>query len=53
MAREALPAVAASPPGVDVLASVEEVCGEVRRAFLQSELRSYQVMRRTLADVAR
>jgi DNA repair protein RecO (recombination protein O) len=51
VAREPLATVAASPPPTAVLARVEEVCGEVRRAFLQAELRSYQVMRRTLADV--
>jgi DNA repair protein RecO (recombination protein O) len=38
--------------GVDpaTLAGVEEVCGRIRRAFLQHELRSYQVMQQTLGE---
>jgi len=47
--REALPAVAGSPPGLGVLRQVEAVCMQVRRAFLQRELRSYDVIQTTLA----
>jgi hypothetical protein len=47
--REPLTAVAASAPPPAVLARVEQVCGEVRRGFLQHELKSYDVMQRTLA----
>jgi DNA repair protein RecO (recombination protein O) len=50
-AREPLPAVAAEPPPQDVVDRVERLCAEVRRGFLQSELKSYEVMRRTLADL--
>jgi recombinational DNA repair protein (RecF pathway) len=49
--REALPAIAASSPSASVLARVEQVCGEVRRGFLQHELKSYDVMQRTLSSV--
>jgi DNA repair protein RecO (recombination protein O) len=47
--REALAALAAAAPSTAVLARVEQVCGEVRRGFLQHELKSYEVMQRTLA----
>ena len=52
VSREPLPAVAATPPPPEVLARLEQVCGEVRRGFLQHELKSYQVMQRTLAGAA-
>ena len=52
VSREPLPAVAAAPPPPEVLARLEQVCGEVRRGFLQHELKSYQVMQRTLAGAA-
>jgi DNA repair protein RecO (recombination protein O) len=48
IAREPLPAFAADPPPAEVLARLEQVCGEVRRGFLQHELKSYQVMQRAL-----
>jgi recombinational DNA repair protein (RecF pathway) len=48
-AASALPALAAEPPPPAVLRRVEELTGRVRRAFLQQELKSYDVMRRTLA----
>jgi len=35
----------------DTLAEVEEVAGRIRRHFLQAEIRSYQVLRRTLAGL--
>ncbi len=47
--REALAALATSAPDETVLARVEQVCGEMRRGFLQHELKSYEVMQRTLA----
>jgi hypothetical protein len=47
--REALAALAADVPGAAILARVEQVCGEVRRGFLQHELKSYDVMQRTLS----
>jgi DNA repair protein RecO (recombination protein O) len=50
-ARDPLASVAAAPPPAAVIQRVEQLCGEVRRAFLQGELRSYQVMQRTLASV--
>jgi DNA repair protein RecO (recombination protein O) len=49
--RESLPAVAKRPPATAVLRQVEELCAQVRRHFLQRELRSYEVMQRTLAEV--
>ena len=47
--REALPAAAERPPGEAVLRQVEDLCAQVRRGFLQRELRSYDVIRKTLA----
>jgi hypothetical protein len=49
--REGLTRLAASPPQAATLREVEEVVGRVRRHFLQHELKSYGVMRRTLATV--
>lgn len=49
-----LPDLAKSPPPPKVLRRVEEVCGRVRRSFLQQELRSYRVLqetRRQLGDL--
>ncbi|HEV8632284.1 MAG TPA: DNA repair protein RecO [Thermoanaerobaculia bacterium] len=51
--REPLAILAATPPSPAVLARVEQVCGEVRRGFLQHELKSYLVMQRTLAAASR
>ncbi len=50
--REGLAALASSAPPAALLARVEQLCGEVRRGFLQHELKSYEVMQRTLAPVA-
>jgi len=47
--REPLASVAAAAPPPAMLALVEQLCGEVRRGFLQHELKSYDVMQRTLA----
>lgn len=47
-ARENLPTLAENPPSRAALRGVEEVCGRIRRHFLQGELRSYRVMRDTL-----
>lgn len=43
--RESLVKVAASPPSPKALASIEELSKQVRRRFLQQELRSYRVIR--------
>lgn len=47
--REALPGMAGRPPSPGVLRQVEAVCMQVRRAFLQHELRSYDIIQTTLA----
>lgn len=49
--RESLPAAAERAPVPAVLRQIEELCGQVRRHFLQHELRSYEVMNATLAQV--
>jgi DNA repair protein RecO (recombination protein O) len=49
--REALPAVSERLPEEAVLRQVEDLCAQVRRGFLQRELRSYDVIRKTLARV--
>lgn len=49
ISRENLPRMAERPPSGGVLAEVEEIAGRVRRHFLQHELKSYQVLGRTLA----
>jgi len=49
--RESLPAVAARAPSAALLRQIEELCAQVRRSFLQHELRSYDVIQRTLAQV--
>ena len=49
--REGLPAVAEHPPSPAVLRQIEELCAQVRRYFLQHELRSYDVIQRTLAKI--
>ena len=51
MGRESLARMAADPPSRLVLAEAEEAAGRIRRHFLQGEIRSYQVLRRTLADL--
>lgn len=51
--RESLTTMAERPPAPAILAEVEEVAGRIRRHFLQGEIRSYQVLRRTLAGLAR
>ena len=48
---ERLRDLAAEVPAPRVLREVEEIAGRVRRAFLQRELRSYEVMRRTLGSL--
>lgn len=40
-----------APPNEAVLRQTERLCRELRRAFLGRELRSYEVMRRTLLEV--
>ncbi len=45
--------LAEHPPTAETLRVVEELCRRVRRGFLQRELRSYEVIRRTQAEVER
>ncbi len=46
--REGLERLALKPPPTASLRRVEELCREVRRRFLHRELRSYDVLKRTL-----
>lgn len=48
--REDLASLGRRPPAPAVLARAERLSARVRRAFLQYELKSYKVMRRTLSD---
>ncbi len=48
---ESLTALARRPPTARALEGAEEICGRVRRAFLQQELKSYRVMQETLAGL--
>jgi DNA repair protein RecO len=49
--RESLARIAAQrPPETTTLRRVEEVAARVRRTFLQTELKSYRVLRRTLGE---
>lgn len=48
-ARQNLEQLSALPPSAATLSRIEELCGRIRRHFLQTELRSYKVMRDTLA----
>ncbi len=50
-AGENLPQMADRPPARTVLRRIESLCAHVRRQFLQSELKSYGVMKRTLASL--
>jgi len=50
--HEGLPKMAADPPSRRTLEEVEEVSGRIRRHFLQSEIRSYLVLKRTLDGLA-
>jgi DNA repair protein RecO (recombination protein O) len=50
--RESLPRVAEQPPGPALLAEVGEVTGRVRRHFLGHDLKSLDVLRRTLGAAA-
>lgn len=52
ISRSSLKTLAASPPSAATLGECEAICGRVRRAFLQHELKSYRVMRETLAGLA-
>jgi DNA repair protein RecO (recombination protein O) len=47
--RESLAAAGESPSEAAVLRQVEALCAQVRRHFLQRELRSYEVIQATLA----
>ncbi len=50
-ARENLDHMAERPPAVRDLERIEALCALIRRQFLQSELKSYRVMKRTLASL--
>ena len=49
--RMRLKDLARQPHPARLLSQIEEINGQVRRAFLQKELRSYTVLRRTLSEV--
>ncbi len=51
-ARENLAQMAERPPAPRDLDRIEALCKTIRRQFLQSELRSYRVMKQTLASVS-
>ena len=51
LGRTALREMSSAPPSTELLAECEEICGRVRRAFLQHELKSHRVMRETLAGL--
>lgn len=53
LGREALPALAEAPPAPGVLRRSEELATQLRRRFLDRELKSYTVMRRTLAEAGK
>lgn len=48
--REKLVRMAESPPDPATLRRTEEIATRVRRTFLQAELKSYRVLRRTLGE---
>jgi DNA repair protein RecO (recombination protein O) len=50
--RENLAQMSERPPAASTLAEVEEVAGRIRRHFLQGEIRSYQVLKRTLSRLS-
>ncbi len=50
--RESLTEMAARAPTAAVLDEVEAVTGRIRRHFLQAEIRSYEVLQRTLRGLA-
>ncbi len=52
-ARENLRTMAERPPAPRDLEKVEALCALVRRQFLQAELKSYRMMKRTLASLPR
>ncbi len=50
-ARENLEQMSKRPTAPAALAKIEMLCARVRRNFLQSELKSYRVMKETLASI--
>ncbi len=50
-ARENLARMADRPPPPRDLAEIETLCAQIRRQFLQAELKSYRVMKQTLASL--
>ncbi len=53
ISRSSLAKLSSRPPDPGVLRQMEEVSGRIRRTFLQQELKSYRVMRETLAGLPR
>lgn len=51
MGSESLPRMGESPVAPELLREVERIARSVRRNFLQHELRSYEVMKKTLSSV--
>lgn len=49
--RENHAKMAARPPSAQTLGRIEALCAHVRRQFLQKELKSYRVMKQTLASL--
>ncbi len=45
--------IASDPPDRGEIDEIETICGRIRRAFLQHELKSYRVMRETLCTPSR
>ena len=51
--RTGVQEMARNQPSPELLAECENICGRIRRAFLQHELKSHRVMRQTLAVLPR
>lgn len=51
ISTKSLRKVAGFPPSAQALRQMEEIHGRIRRSFLQHELKSYRVMRETLAGL--
>jgi len=51
-ARQSLPRMAEDQPPPRVLVEVEDLTGRIRRSFLGRELRSYEVMQKTLGNAS-
>ncbi|MFQ5527445.1 MAG: DNA repair protein RecO [Thermoanaerobaculia bacterium] len=53
ISRRSLEKMRNEPPGADTLRQMEAICARIRRTFLQQELKSYRIMRETLAGLPR